>query len=101
MAGTGCGNGLQGMDKNRNSLGRATVRFAACTLLALACAPAFGQFEDGRLGRIQALKTPRLDGMVPTYYTPGYRQHARELQRFVTGEMGFAQRRIKDSFWNR
>ncbi len=55
---------------------------------------ASAQFEDGRLGRVQALKTPRLGGVVPTYYTPGYKQHARALQRFVTGEMGFAQRRL-------
>lgn len=44
--------------------------------------------------RIQALKTPHLDGIVPTYYTPGYKRHARDLQRFVIGEMGFAQRRL-------
>ena len=55
---------------------------------------ALAQFEEGRLERIQALKAPRLDGIVPTYYTPGYRWRALDLQRFITAEMGFAQRRL-------
>ncbi len=75
-------------------MARATVRFAAGALLALAFTTASAQFEEGRLERIQALETPRLEGRVPTYYTPGYRRHARDLQRFVMGEMGFAQRRL-------
>lgn len=94
MAGIGRRNGLQGMDKNYKFLPRAAIRLVACALLVLACNAALAQFEDGRLERIQALKTPRLDGIVPTYYTPGYQQHASDLQRFVTGEMRFAQRRL-------
>jgi hypothetical protein len=94
MAGFGRRNGLQGMDKNRKPLARATGRFAACALLALASATALAQFEEGRLERVQALNGPRLDGIVPTYYTPGYKQRARDLQRFITAEMGFAQRRL-------
>ena len=94
MAGFGRRNGWQGMEKNYNPMARTPVRFAACVLLALACSATSAQFEEGRLERVQALKTPRLDGIVPTYYTPGYQQHARDLQRFVIGEMGFAQRRL-------
>jgi hypothetical protein len=94
MAGFGRRNGLQGMDRNYQSMARATVRFAACALLALASATAFAQFDEGRLERIQALQAPRLDGIVPTYYTPGYKQRARDLQRFITAEMRFAQRRL-------
>jgi hypothetical protein len=94
MAGIGCRNGFQGMDKNRKPLARATGRFAVCALLALASTAALAQFEEGRLERVQALKAPHLDGIVPTYYTPGYKQRARDLQRFVSAEMGFAQRRL-------
>jgi hypothetical protein len=50
------------------------------------------QFDSGRLKRVKALHGPRLDGAVPTYYTPEYRQRAADLQRFVTAERGFAQR---------
>jgi hypothetical protein len=82
------------MDKNSESLARAIARFAACALLALASSAAFAQFESGRLERVQALKAPRLDGIVPTYYTPGYARRARDLQRFVTAEMKFAQLRL-------
>ncbi len=82
------------MDKNYNSLARATLRFAAGLLLAVASTAAFAQFESGRLERVQALRTPRLEGIVPTYFTPGYKQRARGLQRFVTAEMEFAQRRL-------
>lgn len=94
MAGIGRRNGLQGMKKNCRPLAWASIQFAACVLLALTSAAASAQFAEGRLERIQALKTPRLAGIVPTYYTPGYKQHARDLQRFVSGEMGFAQRRL-------
>lgn len=94
MAGIGRRNGLQGMDKNRIPLARATARLAAGALLALASLAAFAQFDEGRLERVQALKAPRLNGIVPTYYTPGYQQRARDLQRFVTAEMRFAQRRL-------
>ena len=82
------------MNKNYESVARATVRFAACALLALASTAAFAQFEEGRLERIQALEGPRLEGIVPTYYTPGYKQRARDLQRFISAEMGFVQRRL-------
>lgn len=82
------------MDKNYNTIARATIRFAACTLLALASGAAFAQFDPGRLERVQALNAPRLTGIVPTYYTPGYKRRALNLQRFVTAEMGFAQRRL-------
>jgi len=84
MAGIGRRNGLQGMDKNRIPLARATGRLAAGALLALASLAAFAQFDEGRLERVQALKAPHLSGIVPTYYTPGYQQRARDLQRFVT-----------------
>lgn len=95
MAGIDRRNGLQGMKKSYHPMARATIQFAACVLAALtSTAATSAQFEEGRLERIQALKTPRLDGIVPTYYTPGYKQHARDLQGFVTGEMGFAQRRL-------
>jgi hypothetical protein len=50
------------------------------------------QFDRGRLERVQALSAPWLDGIVPTYYSPGYEQRARNLQRFVTAELHFAQR---------
>jgi hypothetical protein len=92
MAGIGQRNGLQDMDKNRNPLIRAATVFAACTLLASAAALA--QFESGRLERVQALKLPTLNGIVPTYYTPGYKERAREMQRFVIAEMKFAQRQL-------
>jgi hypothetical protein len=82
------------MDRNYNLLARAAIRFAAGALLAFASTAASAQFESGRLERVQALKTPRLEGVVPTYYTPGYQQRARALQRFVSAEMGFAQRRL-------
>ena len=95
MAGIACRNGFQGMKKNYRLDGiRASIQFAACVLAGIGFTAASAQFEEGRLMRIQALKTPHLDGIVPTYYTPGYKQHARDLQRFVTGEMGFAQRRL-------
>lgn len=77
MAGIGRRNGLQGMDKNCNRRTRAGAFLAACTLLALVSTAASAQFEEGRLERIQALKAPRLDGVVPTYYTPGFKQRAR------------------------
>jgi hypothetical protein len=92
MAGICQRNGLQGMDKNRNPLIRAAALFAACTLLASTAALA--QFESGRLERVQALKAPRLDGIVPTYYTPGHKERARDVQRFVIAEMRFAQRQL-------
>ena len=82
------------MDENSRFMARASLRFAVGAMLALTFSGASAQFEEGRLERIQALKTPHLDGAVPTYYTPGYRRHARDLQRFVMGEMGFAQRRL-------
>jgi hypothetical protein len=92
MAGIGQRNGLQGMDKNRNSLVRAAAVFFTCTLLVSSAARA--QFESGRLERVQALKLPRLNGIVPAYYTPGYKERAREVQRFVIAEVRFAQRQL-------
>ncbi len=83
-----------GMGRIRKPLARLTVQLAACALLLSASTAAFAQFDEGRLDRVQALKAPRLDGTVPTYYTPGYQQRARDLQRFATAEMGFAQRRL-------
>lgn len=46
-------------------------------------------FEAGRLGRVKALGDPMIAGVVPTYYTPGNEKHARDLQRFLTGERSF------------
>jgi hypothetical protein len=82
------------MDKNRDRWARASALWAACAALALVSTVAVAQFDGGRLERVQALKAPRLDGVVPTYYTPGFEPRARQVQRFVTAEMGFAQRRL-------
>ncbi len=65
-----------------------------CVVPAFASTPAYAQFDSGRLERVQALKVPHLNGMVPTYYTLGYEQRARNLQHFITAEMGFAKRRL-------
>lgn len=51
-------------------------------------------FEPGRLGRIEALRDPMIKGAVKTWYTPGYRQRARELQRFISGERDFIKRQL-------
>ena len=40
------------MDKNYNTIARATIRFAACTLLALASGAAFAQFDSGRIEKV-------------------------------------------------
>lgn len=94
LAGIGRQNGLQGMDKNRNPWPGASALLAACAVLALVSTMVFAQFDAGRLERVQGLNSPRLDGVIPTYYTPGFEQRAREVQRFVTAEMGFAQRQL-------
>ncbi|HEY2463150.1 MAG TPA: hypothetical protein VGI32_03760 [Steroidobacteraceae bacterium] len=77
---------------------------AACVILALvgnsataledpAPSPATpDQFDTGRLQRVRALHVPQLRGVVPTYYSPGYKHRAADLQRFVTAELRFAQR---------
>ena len=49
----------------------------------------------GRLQRVLALKDPMIAGEIPTYYSPGSEQHARDLQRFMTGERVFAKRELR------
>jgi hypothetical protein len=50
--------------------------------------------EAKRLQYVQALKDPTIPGDVPTYYTPGYKNHARDLQRFLTGERSFYKKKL-------
>lgn len=51
-------------------------------------------FEPGRLERVEALHDPMIPGPVPTWYTRGYEQHARDLQRFLGGERAFVRREL-------
>lgn len=51
-------------------------------------------FDEGRLQRIRALKDQMIPGEVPAYYSPGYKQRARDLQRFISGELKFYQREL-------
>ena len=51
-------------------------------------------FEPGRLRRVEALRDPVVKGAVTTWYTQGYRQHARELQRFMSGERVFIEQQL-------
>jgi hypothetical protein len=53
------------MDKNYNTIARATIRFAACTLLALASGAAFAQFDSGRIEK----------------FSPGFTAWAASLER--------------------
>ncbi|HWF86752.1 MAG TPA: hypothetical protein VG222_17960 [Vicinamibacterales bacterium] len=50
--------------------------------------------EAERLDRVRALGDPVIDGAVPAYYTPGYEQHARDVQRFITGERAFVKKEL-------
>ena len=51
-------------------------------------------FEPGRLERVEALHDPVIKGSVSTWYTLGYLQRARELQRFITGERDFIKKHL-------
>jgi hypothetical protein len=51
-------------------------------------------FEPGRLERVEALHDPVIEGAVSTWYTRGYLQRARDLQRFITGERDFIKKRL-------
>lgn len=70
----------------------------ACTRGASAAQtqPPKGQdFEAaGRLDRVLALRDPMIAGEISTYYTPGYEKHARDLQRFLSGERLFAKKEL-------
>ncbi len=81
------------------------LRFAASLKMACALAAAAMACQGGgasgrspddseaqRLSRVRSLRAPLLSGTVPTYYTPGYDQHARILQGLLTGEQAFAVR---------
>jgi hypothetical protein len=72
----------------------------ACMLANRAVIPATrpattpATFETGRLDRVEFLHDPVIRGAVPTFYTLGYEQHARDLQRFMTGERDFVKRQL-------
>lgn len=51
-------------------------------------------FEPGRLERVEALRDPLIKGAVITWYTRGFRRHAREIQRFMNGERGFIEKQL-------
>ena len=71
--------------------------WAMCSQLVAASADPLAQkssFEPGRAERIQALHDPRLSGGITTTYSPGYEHHARELQRFISGELRFVHREL-------
>ena len=57
--------------------------------------PKPASMEDGRLERVRALGNPILRGSIPTYYTPGYENRARDLQAFFSSELQFAERHIQ------
>ena len=59
-------------------------------------APSAG-FGANRAQLIQALHNPCLQGAIVTCYTPGYRNRALSLQKFLTGELSFVQQRLKIS----
>src|ERR1041385_6197614 len=50
--------------------------------------------EAKRLEHVQALHDPMIPGDVPTYYTPGNENHARDLQRFLAGERAFYRKEL-------
>lgn len=54
-----------------------------------------GSFEAGRRERVRALRDPVVTGEVLTYYTPGYEQRARDLQRFLIDELGFSRKQLQ------
>lgn len=81
-------------------LGAAIVVIAAlagcplsASLSAGAAAPP-STFEAGRLQRVEALHDPAIAGELPTFYTHGYEGHARDLQRFMTGERAFVEQQL-------
>jgi hypothetical protein len=111
MAGLGNQNGLYSyahtrIGMNRSLSGAAGALCAALAFVSAAAAagddPTLAQappsapdrFDLGRLERVEALNAPRLGGIVPTYYTAGYKQRALNLQRFITAETEFAQRQL-------
>ena len=55
------------------------------------------EFGANRAQLIQALHNPCLKGRIVTCYTPGYRNRALSLQKFLTGELSFVQQRLKIS----
>lgn len=52
------------------------------------------EFEPGRAQRVRALHDPCLQGEVRTCYTPGYAAHARQLQRFLRGELHYVRHEL-------
>lgn len=61
---------------------------------AASSTPAAKTFEPGRFQRVEALHDPMIEGTVSTWYTKGYGQRARELQRFIAGERDFIKERL-------
>jgi hypothetical protein len=55
------------------------------------------EFGANRAQLIHALHNPCLRGRIVTCYTPGYRDRAVLLQRFLTGELSFVQPRLRIS----
>lgn len=55
------------------------------------------EFGADRARHIQALNNPCLKGRIVTCYTPGYRDRAVSLQRFLTGELSLVQQRLRIS----
>ncbi|HVV40931.1 MAG TPA: hypothetical protein VHC94_07680 [Nitrobacter sp.] len=73
---------------------RAAIFLFATTVVLFQSSAFSSSFDEGRLQRVQALKDQMIPGEVPAYYSPGYKQRARDLQKFIAGELEFYQRHL-------